>query len=61
MADDPVRAAALPAAALSMRFGARGTGMPPSWFNSHKTDLAGFVLLGAVVLFLVLLFKLLRD
>jgi hypothetical protein len=44
-----------------MRLGSRGAGMSPSWFNTHQTDLVGFVLLGAVILFLLLFFKALRD
>ncbi|MFI5344835.1 MAG: hypothetical protein ACHQ51_00525 [Elusimicrobiota bacterium] len=45
-----------------MRFGSRGSGMlSPSWFNSHRTDLAGLAMLAAVVLFLILFLKALRD
>jgi hypothetical protein len=45
-----------------MRFGSRGTGMlSPAWFDSHRTDLAGFAMLAAVVLLLGLFFKVLRD
>jgi len=32
-------------------------GMSPAWFNSHRTDMAGFMLLGAVLLLLFLLVK----
>jgi hypothetical protein len=44
-----------------MRWGARGAMLSPSWFDSHKTDIAGLALLGAVVLFLILFVKVLRD
>ena len=44
-----------------MRMG-RGAGMlSPAWFNSHRTDLAGFAMLAAVLVLLALLVRANRN
>jgi hypothetical protein len=44
-----------------MRFLARGANVQYSWFDSHKTDLAGLAVLVAFVLLIALFVKLARE
>lgn len=44
-----------------MRFGARGMAASPDWFNMSRTDAAGLAMLAAVIVFLIVLIKVLRD
>ncbi len=43
-----------------MRFGARGN-VSPSWFDSHRTDVAGAAMLIGVLLLIALIAAALRD
>ena len=43
-----------------MRYGGRA-GMSPAFFNMSRTDLAGIALLAAVIVFLIVAVKILRE
>ena len=44
-----------------MRFGARGLGVSPAWFNVSRTDAAGIAMVVGAVVFLIVLIVSQRD